>query len=154
MRMDILFWGRVEVAVRDVLPEGDLLRIRFITADTGGDAAVEAVVDDVRVTGVPSGDGQPGDLPGLLLVGPIPNPFSASMEIRFRLEDPGPVTVDLFDGQGRLVTRLSDGPRSSGFHVVPWDGLTDGGAVAPNGVYFMRVVSDDGAQVRKVVRTR
>jgi len=65
----------------------------------------------------------------------------------------GPVRVVLHDVQGRVVTVLEDGTRTSGVHVRPWDGRADG-VPLERGLYFARIVTDHGQAVARVVVTR
>ena len=53
------------------------------------------------------------------------------------------VRVALFDLQGREVAVLANGPQTVGHHRVAWNGEVDH-AVAPAGVYFVRLTSPGG----------
>ena len=60
--------------------------------------------------------------------------------IAFRLPERDEVTVSIIDEKGDEVRRLVDGRRlGRGRHRFSWDGLTDDGAVAPDGEYRLRV---------------
>lgn len=78
-----------------------------------------------------------------------PNPFSPRSEITRVHYNSGPqggtVTVELFDfGMNRVRTIAKDASRPSGEHDELWDGTTDSGKLAPNGVYFYRVIVNGG----------
>jgi len=84
-----------------------------------------------------------------------PNPFRAGTTVAFRTRATSPVTVELFDVQGRRVRTLVDGRAlPAGSHAVEWDGLTRAGDVAPDGVYFCRLTADGRTESRKMTRTR
>jgi hypothetical protein len=60
-----------------------------------------------------------------IIVAPIamvlsPNPMSRTTRIDYTLPQAGPVRIDVFDVQGRVVARLVDQPRPAGAHTVTW----------------------------------
>ena len=83
-----------------------------------------------------------------------PNPFLGSTEIRLYLDSGRTGSLRVYDAQGRLVSRVFDGPLSAGIHDFEWSGRDDSGREVPSGVYFLRF--DGGAQSlsRKVVLLR
>lgn len=66
--------------------------------------------------------------------------------LRFRLPKPGEATVQVVDaGEVPVRTLARDAPLTAGRQAYPWDGRTDGGAIAPEGVYRLRVdLSSEG----------
>lgn len=82
------------------------------------------------------------------------NPSRGPATLRFRLSRSGPVRARVYDVRGALVRTLSDRPGEAGEQVIRWDGRVEGGAVAPSGVYFIRVETPDGAATRKVAFLR
>jgi hypothetical protein len=89
------------------------------------------------------------DAPRVRLSQNTPNPFRLSTTIRFALERPGHVKLEMFDLAGRQVATLLDGARPAGDAEVDFDprGL-------PGGVYFYRLSTPDGASVRRCVVLR
>jgi hypothetical protein len=88
--------------------------------------------------------------PGLLQ--PAPNPFRAQARIAFVLEHAVEVTLSIYDPAGRRVRILSSSRFEAGPHTVAWDGVTDWGASAKPGLYFV-VLEAGGARVaRKLLR--
>jgi hypothetical protein len=69
----------------------------------------------------------------------MPNPFRQRTTIGFTLPEGGPVDLRVFDVAGRTVRRLHSGWLPAGAHRAIWDRQTDGGGVAPAGVYFYRL---------------
>ncbi len=63
-----------------------------------------------------------------------PNPFNAHTTIEYELAETVPVSVILYDLQGREVERLVDETQSPGLHRVEWNGLNHA-----SGVYFYRI---------------
>jgi hypothetical protein len=102
----------------------------------------------------PSGVGN-GTLPDNLspkmhFVPPYPNPFNPVTNLRFELDQAGPVELAIFDGAGRLLRTLVNEYRESGSHIVQWDGRDETGAVVSAGIYFARARSLDGVTIHKL----
>ena len=58
--------------------------------------------------------------------------------LRFALEQPTDVRLEVFDVAGRRVATLADGARGTGEHEVAWGGATSTGSPR-SGVYFARL---------------
>jgi hypothetical protein len=58
--------------------------------------------------------------------------------LRFALDQPTDVRLEVFDVAGRRVATLADGARGTGEHEVAWGGAGSSGN-APSGVYFARL---------------
>jgi hypothetical protein len=82
-----------------------------------------------------------------------PNPAANRAVLSFRLPHPGPAIVDLFDVQGRRVTRLFQG-HADGDLEVAWTGQTEGGGRAASGVYFAKLTGANTAISRRLVWLR
>lgn len=66
----------------------------------------------------------------------FPNPFAGSTTIRYILEQPGLVYVQVYDGAGRQVSSLERGWREAGL----WHTITFDAHGLPGGVYYYRVL--------------
>jgi hypothetical protein len=73
------------------------------------------------------------------------NPLGANSRLQLVTTRPGPVRVQLFDAQGRLIRELmAEGNVGSGEHQIPL-GMKDGaGRQLRSGVYFYRVEAAEG----------
>ncbi|MDZ7289539.1 MAG: T9SS type A sorting domain-containing protein [candidate division KSB1 bacterium] len=75
-----------------------------------------------------------------------PNPFNPSTVIRFQLPANNPVTLKVFDVNGREVARLIDGEMKAGHHHVTF---------APRdlaaGIYFYQLTAGQFSQTRKAI---
>jgi hypothetical protein len=72
----------------------------------------------------------------------IPNPFGTSTRISYAIPENASgqsVRLIVYDAAGRKVRRLVDRPQSGGVHTTRWDGRTQSGEVAANGLYFYRL---------------
>jgi len=84
-----------------------------------------------------------------------PNPFASSTSIGFSI--PAGVashSLAIYDLAGRLVRRLSSGPRSAGRHASTWDGRDASGRAVAAGVYLARLEAEGEIAVRKLVHLR
>ena len=83
-----------------------------------------------------------------------PNPFNSQTVISYHLLRPGPARVEVFALTGQRVAVLHEGPQKAGQHRLHWDGRDDQGRSLASGVYLYRLVSDEGAQTRKLILLR
>jgi len=83
----------------------------------------------------------PGPAPwaGVELARPYPNPFNPEVAIGYTLAAAGPVSLEVFDGRGRRVRTLHDGPQDAGGHRVVWRGRDDDGRPLASGTYLVRL---------------
>ena len=92
------------------------------------------------------------DLPvGFSLSNNYPNPFNPSTTIRYYLPEHSHVRIEIFNLLGQSTCVLVNGEQPSGEHTVVWDGQTTDGNVAPTGVYFYRIITDDHTVSRKMM---
>jgi hypothetical protein len=83
------------------------------------------------------------------------NPFASRLLVYVEMSTPEEVTMDVFDVQGRHVTRVPYGRLGGGAHRLVWDGHDARGADAGAGVFYVRVTAGSADPlVRRVVRLR
>lgn len=111
---------------------------------TGGAAWLPAPAD----VPVSSGTGF-GPEPGLWICGP--NPTSRGASLSYRLAETGACSLVLIDAAGRNVVTLAEGSMGSGRHVVAWDGTDRMGRGVPGGMYFARLVTENGQRTAKIL---
>ncbi|MBN1434430.1 T9SS type A sorting domain-containing protein [Candidatus Fermentibacterales bacterium] len=91
---------------------------------------------DLNPTGIGEAEGATIEV---LDVSPSSNPFRES--VIFSVTGAvGQATIEIYDMSGRALARAT----VSG--TFAWDGLTEGGATAPSGVYFARVRDSSGQE--------
>ncbi len=74
----------------------------------------------------------------------VPTRAQASISVRFHLSTAATTSAGVFDRDGTLVRTLWSGVhRAAGEHTADWDGLDDGGHLASDGPYEVRILSDD-----------
>lgn len=83
------------------------------------------------------------------LSGAWPNPTAGPMRFRFDVPRRARVKLSIVDPMGREWATLADGEYPVGRHDAVWDARSSRGPVPP-GVYFARLVTPDGAFVRRL----
>lgn len=91
---------------------------------------------------------------GVLLAPALPNPFSNSTRITYRI--PGdtavsPVALSIYDPAGRLVRTLVRDRQQEGTCTVIWDGKSDAGGTAAAGVYFYQLRAGGERLTKQVI---
>jgi hypothetical protein len=70
--------------------------------------------------------------------------------ISFELGRESEITLAIFDVQGRKVRTLFRGALAAGMHQYDWDGRDDAGKPLGDGVYFARINTEAGDDVRRM----
>jgi len=84
-----------------------------------------------------------------------PNPFRADVNIRYQIAQKGRVALGVYDIAGRLVrTLVNTSALCPGIYTVRWDGKDKNGEELPAGLYFMRLKTEGGTMMRKVMLLR
>lgn len=83
-----------------------------------------------------------------------PNPFSDRVQLDFALRAPARVRETVVDVSGRMIRNLGVAGLAAGRQEFRWDGRTDGGRPAKEGIYFLRVTGSGIELSRRVVRLR
>gem|GEM_PF-1148479 len=71
--------------------------------------------------------------------GIAPNPFSPSTMISFNIEQAGPVSVELFTIEGKLIRLLKQESNQTSNFQLSWDGTDEAGRQMGTGSYFCRL---------------
>jgi hypothetical protein len=82
-----------------------------------------------------------------------PNPFSERVVVEVFAQD-RQTNATVHDILGRRIRTLEAGSPTEGLATIVWDGRTDEGVHATNGVYFIRIQDGDRTEARKVVIVR
>ncbi|MCD4651734.1 MAG: T9SS type A sorting domain-containing protein [Candidatus Cloacimonetes bacterium] len=85
------------------------------------------------------------------LEGNFPNPFNPETTIRFALNQPGHVSLNVYNCRGQLVKKLVNKHMPAGRHSVLWNGVNSSGKSIPSGVYFYRMVSNGYVHTDKMI---
>ncbi len=120
----------------------DITAISVVLLDAAGVEYpdVELANGTVLVEGGESavGDGLPFAQPRITA---MPNPFNPMTNIKFWLPEATDARLSIYDMSGRCVRKLLDGPVSSEWTSVRWNGRGDQGRAAPSGIYLYQLVT-------------
>ena len=83
-------------------------------------------------------------------MGPVPNPFNPTTTLRYRVDQAGPVVLEIFDVRGTHVATVVDANLGAGRHSAEWNGRDTRGNAVGSGVYFARLVSPSGTRSFKL----
>jgi hypothetical protein len=146
-------WTLMEFNLGDYIDFTSQVQLRFVASDLGDQGIVEAAIDDLEITivGTAGAPGAETQAPAFSLYQNNPNPASAATTIRFALGEDGPVTLVVYDIQGRVLRKLLDGPRTAGMQSIVWDGLDGSGHSVPSGIYFYRLQAGTRSDTRKMI---
>ncbi len=92
--------------------------------------------------------------PVQLSISSSPNPFNQIAEIQYALPNHGPVNMVIYNLMGETVKELTHATLESGIHRVAWDGTDRHGQKVKSGVYFCRILTNQGTAVAKILCTR
>ncbi|UCG50926.1 MAG: T9SS type A sorting domain-containing protein [Candidatus Latescibacterota bacterium] len=91
-------------------------------------------------------------LPDVGLDQNFPNPFNPSTIIRYALETPGRVDLEIFNVRGEVVTSLLRGvAKEPGYHVAVWNGRDSSGNAVASGVYFYRLTVGSFSEAKRML---
>jgi hypothetical protein len=81
-----------------------------------------------------------------------PNPFNPSTNIKYVVEKPGHILLQVFSVTGDLVRTLVNAQHDQpANYQVTWHGKSEDGRAQPSGIYFYRLASPHGVEMKKMV---
>ncbi|MCK4678897.1 MAG: T9SS type A sorting domain-containing protein [Bacteroidales bacterium] len=79
-----------------------------------------------------------------------PNPFSQNLSIEYSLDQPGTVSISIFNATGQLATTIQkQHMQNEGQHQVIFNG-----SGLKSGVYFLSLATEKGTTIKKILITR
>ena len=84
------------------------------------------------------------------LLGNYPNPFNPATEIIFAAPRSGHVRLEIYNIIGQKVKTLLDESVTAGLKAITWDGRSDSGYPVASGIYYCRLSTADGIDVKKM----
>ncbi|MCC6475463.1 T9SS type A sorting domain-containing protein [bacterium] len=90
----------------------------------------------------------PPALPTFLSLSAFPNPFNSSVKIEYEIARAGEIELSVFNTLGQKVETLFEGRASFGKHEATWS------PSGSSGVYFVKLVSGDLQESRKILYIR
>lgn len=84
-----------------------------------------------------------------------PNPVSDISKITYTLQSAGQIRLEVLNTLGQHVATLGEGVMNEGVHSINWDGRNANGSLAENGIYIVRLVTENGqSSMTKVMLAR
>ncbi len=71
--------------------------------------------------------------------------------MRYYLNQPARMTIEVYDATGRVVRHLLDTSTPAGFGAVEWDGNNDAGNRVGQGVYFARLSAGGDVRSQRMI---
>jgi hypothetical protein len=99
------------------------------------------------ITGIADGNSNPGDF---ALDQNYPNPFNEITTLPYSLDEPGAVTLDIYDIRGHKVRSLVRDHREAGRYYPVWDGRNDLEQFCPQGIYFSILKMNGRTEMKKM----
>jgi len=81
----------------------------------------------------------------------FPNPFNPSTTIQFTIGNVDNVRLNVYNVRGQLVKTLINDVKEAGNHAVVWNGDDHSGNSVSSGIYFYRMETSAGSEVRRMV---
>ncbi len=112
-----------------------------------------STVDTLRFStgSVLSLEGDPMTPMKIALYQNYPNPFNPITNIRYEVNEPGEVSLVVFDLRGRYLITLADEYHNSGQYSVQWVGNNEAGTMLSTGVYLCRLQSGTESKTIKML---
>ncbi|OPX26235.1 MAG: hypothetical protein B1H06_05975 [Candidatus Cloacimonas sp. 4484_143] len=85
------------------------------------------------------------------LEGNFPNPFNPTTTIKFGLNEPALVTLEVYNIRGEKVRTLVDSELEAKYHTVHWNGEDGSGKNVSSGVYFYKMKAGSYTSTKKMI---
>ncbi|MCB0608268.1 MAG: DUF4331 family protein, partial [Lewinella sp.] len=127
----------------------------YLAEPWAGDSECGGVVPEmVSAPGIPESSAfglQPGSTGQKAVMYNFPNPFKATTTIRYQVEEPGQISIDVFDVSGKNIGTLVNDRMDAGEYQVEWNA-----SAYPSGIYFARISGNGGEvlEIHKLVKGR
>ena len=81
----------------------------------------------------------------------FPNPFNPTTNIEFSIPEKSFVSLKIYDMNGKLVRRLSNGTKNQGRYLATWDAKNEFGFKVASGVYFYKLQTSNNVVTKKML---
>jgi len=126
---------------------GQTARIRFRFISDQNTIAEGWYIDDVTVPNILGVEENKNVLQSISLL-VLSNPFSHSLNIICNSSEVS--SLNIYDATGRLIRKFDD-PTVNKSDRISWDALDQNGNRVPNGIYFIKLQSDQKTVTKKVL---
>ena len=95
-------------------------------------------------------DGKINTETNFTVASPYPNPFNNSITIKLNVVIPQNIELAVYDILGRKIDTLHSGYVSSGSYEYLWNGVNTNNEKVSSGVYYIKAVSDNRQEWKKI----
>ena len=81
-----------------------------------------------------------------------PNPFTEQTTISFTLTEEAPISIEVFNINGKKVETLLNKKLKDGTYSVQWDGTDNRGTKLNSGIYLISLKTETATSIKKVMR--
>lgn len=85
------------------------------------------------------------------LIQNYPNPFKSTTTIKFTLPKEAFVALEICNVKGKVLKVLENGVLKSGYHTVSFNGMDNTKQPLSNGVYILRLKTDEYIETREII---
>ena len=111
-----------------------------------------ATVEQIWTVSIPVVNDDPSVTPLITRLYPnYPNPFNPETTIQYSLKSPGWVDISIYNIAGQLIRDLKKGIEESGMHSITWNGRDNDNQAVASGLYYVRMRSNDGFNIMKMM---
>ena len=147
------------VRAEGFLGEGELATVRFKVVGSGDPAfrlaSVDARSSANRKITVGTATRVAPVVPRVTsFAGAVPNPARNRAAMVFGLSKQGTVDLSIFSVDGRMVRSLVHESRAAGTYRLAWDGRDQAGRAVSSGIYYARLVTEQGRFTRALTFIR
>jgi hypothetical protein len=131
--------------------------VAFVSYYDVGDAIGDEVLNAQQVAlgqTVAAVEENPSAINNVSLNAIYPNPFSQITNIKVNIPATQHITVKVYDLLGHEVSILTDENLSPGAHTFYWDGKSKDGSFLANGLYLIRLQTENQSLSKTVVLSR
>lgn len=83
-----------------------------------------------------------------------PNPFMDHLNIKFSIDEPQNVTIEILNMQGQVLDVVENRFFMQGKHTVVWNAGNSGLRNTPGNIYFYRIRGARFSQTNKIIKTK
>ena len=138
-------WNDSNLVVMDLVPDRDGMDSLFHFEELEFNGTVYTIESLLGMAGSGAVPNEYALLPN------YPNPFNPSTHIRFHLPLNGHTRLEIIDLMGRNIRSIKNNVLPAGIYDMDWDGRTNNGDMATAGIYFIRMVSAQYQNTRKII---
>ena len=85
------------------------------------------------------------------LKGNYPNPFNPTTIIEYTIDEPGKVSIRIYNTRGQLVKTLVNETKNADYYSETWNGKDNNNNDVPSGIYFYKLDTKNYSSIKKMI---